>query len=119
MTERLLDRKVAVVTGGASGIGRATALLFAQEGARIAIFDLNDAGGQQAVEEIQAQGGTAVFARTDVSLAHEVESAVKRTVEEFGQLDVIFNGAGLSGRQWGDGPTANCTEEAWDRVLAI
>jgi NAD(P)-dependent dehydrogenase (short-subunit alcohol dehydrogenase family) len=119
MAERLLDHKAAIVTGGASGIGRATALLFAQEGARVAIFDLDETGGQQTVEAIQANGGSAIFARTDVSLAHEVETAVRCTVEEFGRLDVIFNGAGLSGRKWGDGPTADCTEEAWDRVLAI
>ena len=119
MAERLLDRKVTIITGGSSGIGRATAVLFAQEGARVAIFDRDEAGGQQTVEEIQESGGTAIFVRTDVSVAHDVESAVKRTVEEFGRLDVIFNGAGLSGRKWGDGPTADCTEEAWDRVLAI
>jgi NAD(P)-dependent dehydrogenase (short-subunit alcohol dehydrogenase family) len=119
MAERLLDHKAAIVTGGASGIGQATALLFAQEGARVAIFDLDEAGGQQTVGDIQASGGTAIFVRVDVSVAQEVESAVKRAVEEFGRLDVIFNGAGLSGRKWGDGPAADCTEEAWDRVLAI
>ncbi len=119
MAERVLDNKVAVVTGGAGGIGRATAQLFAQEGAHVAIFDWDDAGGQQAIEEIQAQGARAIFVRTDVSLAGDVEAAVKRTVQEFGRLEVIFNCAGLSGRKWGDGPTADCTEEAWDRVLAI
>jgi NAD(P)-dependent dehydrogenase (short-subunit alcohol dehydrogenase family) len=118
MAAEMID-KVAIITGGSSGIGRATALLFAQEGARVAIFDLDDVGGQQTIEEIQAQGGTASFVRTDVSVARDIEAAVKRTVEEFGRLDVIFNGAGLSGRKWGDGPTADCTEEAWDRVLAI
>ncbi len=119
MAERVLDRKVAIVTGGASGIGRATARLFAQEGARVAVLDRNEAGGQQTIEEIRANGGVAIFRLADVSIAHEVEAAVKRAAEEFGRLDVIFNGAGLSGRQWGDGPTADCTEEAWDRVLAI
>jgi NAD(P)-dependent dehydrogenase (short-subunit alcohol dehydrogenase family) len=119
MTERILDQKAAIVTGGSSGIGRATALLFAQEGARVAIFDLDEAGGQRTAEGIQANGGTAIFVQTDVSAAQDVESGVKRTVEEFGRLDVIFNGAGLSGRKWGDGPTADCTEEAWDRVLVI
>jgi NAD(P)-dependent dehydrogenase (short-subunit alcohol dehydrogenase family) len=119
MAERLLDHKVAIVTGGASGIGQATALLFAREGARVAVFDLDEAGGQQTVEEIQSNGGSAILVRTDVSLARDVEPAVKRAVEEFGRLDAIFNGAGLSGRKWGDGPTADCTEEAWDRVLAI
>ncbi|HTP09913.1 MAG TPA: glucose 1-dehydrogenase [Anaerolineae bacterium] len=111
--------KVAIVTGGSSGIGRATAVSFAQEGARVAIFDRDVAGGQQTVEEIQASGGTAIFVQTDVSVAQDVEAAMKRTVEGFDRLDVIFNGAGLSGRKWGDGPAADCTEEAWDRVLAI
>jgi NAD(P)-dependent dehydrogenase (short-subunit alcohol dehydrogenase family) len=118
MAAEMID-KVAVVTGGSSGIGRATAVLFADEGARVAIFDLDEAGGQQTIEEIQAQGGTAIFVRADVSVARDVEVAVQRTVAEFGRLNVIFNGAGLSGRKWGDGPTADCTEEAWDRVLAI
>lgn len=119
MAEQLLDHKAAIVTGGASGIGRATALLFAQAGARVAIFDLDEEGGQGAVEEIQSNNGTAIFVRADVSQAQDVAAAVKRTVGEFGRLDVIFNGAGLSGRKWGDGPTADCTEEAWDRVLTI
>jgi NAD(P)-dependent dehydrogenase (short-subunit alcohol dehydrogenase family) len=119
MMDQSLVHKVAIVTGGSSGIGRATALLFAQEGARVAIFDLDEIGGQQTLEEIQANGGTAIFVKTDVSVAQDVEAAVKRTVEEFGRLDVIFNGAGLSGRKWGDGPTADCTEEAWDRVMVI
>jgi NAD(P)-dependent dehydrogenase (short-subunit alcohol dehydrogenase family) len=119
MAERLLDHKVAIVTGAASGIGRATALLFAQEGARIAIFDRDEAGGHQTVEEIESSGGSAIFVPTEVSLAGDVEAAVLRAVEKFERLDVIFNGAGLSGRKWGDGPTADCTEEAWDRVLAI
>lgn len=111
--------KAAIVTGGAGGIGRATAQLFAQQGARVAIFDRDETGGQQTVEQIQANCGVAIFVRTDVSLAQDVEAAMTRTVREYGRLDVIFNGAGLSGRQWGDGPTADCTEEAWDRVLAI
>lgn len=119
MVNRPLAEKVCIITGGASGIGRATATLFAQEGARVAILDLDEAGGQQTVEEIQAHDGTAIIVRTDVSVAQDVEAAVKRTVDKFGRLDVIFNGAGLSGRKWGDGPAADCTEEAWDRVLAI
>ncbi len=119
MTERLLDRKVAIVTGGASGIGQATALLFAREGARVAILDRDEAGGERTAGEIQSNGGSAIFVQADVSLANAVETALKRTVEVLGRLDVIFNGAGLSGRKWGDGPAADCTEEAWDRVLAI
>lgn len=119
MTERSLENKVAIVTGGASGIGQATARLFAQAGAHVAIFDVNVEGGTQTAEAIRSGGGQAIFIETDVSVSADVEAAVTRTLEEFGRLDVIFNGAGLSGRKWGDGPTADCTEEAWDRVLAI
>jgi len=119
MTERLLESRVAIVTGGASGIGQATAQLFAREGARVAIFDVDVENGHQTAETIQSGGGEAIFVHTDVSLAKDVEAAVRRITDEFGRLDVIFNGAGVSGRKWGDGPTAQCTEEAWDRVLAI
>ena len=117
--ERLLDGKVAVVTGGASGIGAATAQLFAQARARVAIFDVNVDGGHQTVETIRSIGGEAIFVATDMSAAQEVAVAVTRTIAEFSRLDAIFNGAGLSGRKWGDGPVAECTEEAWDRVMAI
>lgn len=119
MPNRLLESKVAIVTGGASGIGQATAQLFAREGARVAIFDVDVENGQQTAETIRSGGGEAIFVQTDVSLAKEVEAAVRRITVEFGLLDAIFNGAGVSGRRWGDGPTAECTEEAWDRVMAI
>jgi NAD(P)-dependent dehydrogenase (short-subunit alcohol dehydrogenase family) len=119
MAERLLEYKVAVVTGGASGIGQATAESFAREGARVAIFDVNAEGGHETVERIKSADHEAIFLQTDMSLAVEVESAVRRVVEQYSRLDIIFNGAGLSGRRWGDGPAADCTEEAWDRVLAI
>ena len=119
MTDRLLESKVAIVTGAASGIGRATAQLFARHGARVAVLDVDDAGGSETVESIRSIGGQAIFIKTDVSLAAEFESAVQRVIEKYDRLDVIFNGAGLSGRRWGDGPTADCTEEAWDRVMAI
>ena len=119
MAERLLEHKVAIVTGGASGIGQATAELFAREGARVAIFDVNAAGGHATAEQIKSADHEALFIQTDMSVAGEVESAVRRVVEQYDRLDIIFNGAGLSGRKWGDGPAADCTEEAWDRVLAI
>ncbi len=119
MAERLLEHKVAIVTGGASGIGRATAQTFAKEGARVAILDINIEGGNQTVDAIRSNGGEALFIQTDVSLANDVKAAMEQTVAKFGRLDVIFNGAGLSGRRWGDGPVADCTEEAWDHVLVI
>ncbi len=115
----LLVDKVAIVTGGASGIGRATARLFAAEGARVAVVDVDAAGGEASADEICDSGGEAIFVQADMSEAAAVEVAVQRTAQHFGGVSVIFNGAGVSGRRWGDGPVAECTEEAWDRVMAI
>jgi len=114
-----LAGKVALVTGAASGIGRATALAFADEGARVAIVDLDRVKGEEAAQVISAKGGTAIFAEADMSRSVEVEAAVQLAISQFGRLDAIFNGAGGSGRRWGDGPTADCTEEGWDRVMAV
>jgi len=117
--EPRLAGKTIIVTGAASGIGRATAQLFASEGACVAILDCDAAGGEETAQAIQDVGGNAIFIQTDMSKAAEVEAAVRQTVERFGRLDAIFNGAGVSGRRWGDGPAAECSEEAWDRVMAI
>jgi NAD(P)-dependent dehydrogenase (short-subunit alcohol dehydrogenase family) len=99
---RLAD-KVAVVTGGASGIGLATAQLFAEEGAQVVIFDLNAEGGKQ----------------VNVTSASEVESACKEVTGRFGRLDILVNIAGGSGRKWGDGPVDACTLEGWENTLAL
>ena len=115
----LLDGKVALVTGAASGIGRTSALLFARHGARVVAVDVNEERGADVVAEIAEAGGEAVFARADVSEGADVERAVREGVEAFGRPDVLFNVVGVSGRRWGDGPAAECTEEAWDRVTAI
>src|SRR5919202_4031719 len=82
-----LDGKVALVTGGASGIGRATALTFAREGAKLIIADMNEEGGQQTVHMITEKGGDAIFVRTDVSKAVEVQALISTTVETYGRLD--------------------------------
>lgn len=94
-----LEGKVAIITGGASGIGRATVAKFVQEGAKVLIADLNLAQAESVVAEVEAAGfaGAAAAAQTDVSVYADVEAAVARAVEVFGKLDVIFNNAGIAG----------------------
>src|SRR5215510_5181476 len=95
-----LDGKVALVTGGASGIGRATALTFAREGAKLIVADTNEEGGQQTVLMIKENGGDATFVQVDVSQATAVEAMISKTVETYGRLDCAHNNAGIaSGRQ--------------------
>lgn len=108
--------KVALVTGAASGIGRATALAFAHEGAKVVVADVDVAGGHETARLIDAAGGEALFVRTDVSRAPETEALVAATIERFGRLDVAFNNAGIEGVS---AATADCTPENWDRVIAI
>jgi NAD(P)-dependent dehydrogenase (short-subunit alcohol dehydrogenase family) len=115
MTGRFED-KVALVTGGASGIGRATALAFAREGAKVVIADVLVDGGEETMRMIKGAGGQAIFVKTDVSKATEVEALIKKAVEIYGRLDYAFNNAGIEGMM---APTADCTEENWDRTLSI
>src|ERR1700720_1798279 len=90
--DRLKD-KIAIVTGGASGIGRATALLFAAEGAAVSVGDIDAAGGQAVVAEIAAMGSQGLFVRTDVASARDAERLVSKTVERWGALHVLHNNA--------------------------
>ena len=90
-----LNGKVALVTGGASGIGRATALTFAREGAKLVIADMNEEGGHQTVHMITENGGEAIFVRTDVSNATAVEAMISKAVETYGRLDCAHNNAGI------------------------
>ncbi|MBD5801570.1 2,5-dichloro-2,5-cyclohexadiene-1,4-diol dehydrogenase [Azoarcus sp. Aa7] len=92
-----LQNKVAIITGGASGIGRATALLFAQAGARIVIADMSEASGKEVVAEIERTGGEALFQRVDVSRDEDCAGMVQATLTRFGKLDIAFNNAGISG----------------------
>ena len=112
---RLKD-KVAIITGGTSGMGKATALLFAKEGAKVAVgSSRNVTGGEELVTEIEEQGGEALFEQTDVSSASDCARLVSSTVEKFGRLDILFNNAGFSNY----GPITEFSEEAWDRLMAV
>jgi NAD(P)-dependent dehydrogenase (short-subunit alcohol dehydrogenase family) len=111
-----LANKVAVITGAASGMGRATALLFAREGAAVLVADVNERGGEETVTTISAAGGAAAFVRADVSASEDVRAMVQAALDRFGALDVLYNNAGIAGESaW----LAQSSEENWQRVLDI
>ena len=112
----LMQGKVALVTGGASGIGRATALTFAREGARVVVSDVAIEGGQETARLIREAGGEALFVSADVSQAAQVEALVAKTVETYGRLDAAHNNAGIEGSSV---MTTDYTEADWNRVIAI
>ena len=112
-----LDGKVALVTGGGSGIGRASALAFAREGARVVVVDIDTEQGQATVDTIESAGSQAMFVRADVSQRADVEAMINRTVEVYGQLDCAFNNAGIEGTV--GIPISDYCEDTWDRVIDI
>lgn len=114
MTGRLTGKR-ALITGGASGIGRATALCFSQEGAVVMIVDVDAEGGQALAREIAGRGGQARFIRGDVTVAANCRRAVQQTVEAFGGLDIVVNSAGIIRRA----TVPETTEEEWDLVMAV
>jgi NAD(P)-dependent dehydrogenase (short-subunit alcohol dehydrogenase family) len=112
--DRLAD-KVALITGAGSGIGRATATLFAREGAEIMVADFVPQSGHETVRLIQEAGGQAAFVEADVSKSSDAQKMITSTVDTFGRLDILFNNAGIQGKFT---MTADLAEEVWDRVFA-
>lgn len=110
------DGKVVVVTGGASGIGRATARRFASLGARVVVGDVSDPSGRETAELIRADGGEARYRHTDVTLEADVEALMADAVDAFGRLDVAFNNAGAVGAY---GPTAELSLDDWRRIVDV
>jgi NAD(P)-dependent dehydrogenase (short-subunit alcohol dehydrogenase family) len=104
-----LAGKVAVITGAGAGIGKAAAGLFAREGASVVVSDIDTKVGEAAVAEIEAAGGTAVFAAADVSLSADVQRVVQTATEHFGKLDIMYNNAG--GTRANDGPVTEASDE--------
>lgn len=112
----LFKDKVALVTGGATGIGRAACERYAQEGAKVAVVDINEAEAAETVRRIQDAGGEAVFIRADMTSASDIAAMVEETVRRYGRLDAAFNNAGTPG---GFTNAVDCTEEEWDRVATL
>ena len=111
-----LARKVAFVTGAASGIGRITAVAFAQRGASVAVADIDQQRNHETARMITDLGGEAIAVRCDVTRGEDVQAALHHTVEAFGRLDYAFNNAGAEQQPK---PTAEITEEEWDRIITI
>lgn len=113
---RLAD-KVAIITGAGLGIGRATALLFAQEGAKVVVAELDPENGTQTAATIQEKGGDAIFVATDVTKSDDCQKMVRAAVDTYGRLDILVNNAGLSGRIFVEQGLSE--EEVWDKVMAV
>ena len=111
----LLENKVALITGSASGIGQATAQLFAHEGAKVVVADVNEAGGQETVQGIGAASGDAFFVNADVGRMDQVKGMVEATLDHYGRLDIVHSNAAAYAR----GSATETSEEGWDRTLKV
>lgn len=111
-----LEAKVAIITGAASGIGKATALLFAREGAKVVVSDINEESGTEVVNEIKNSGGEALFVKADSSSPEDHKNLVDETVKAFGKLDIAVNNAGIGGEV---NKTADMSVEGWKKVIDI
>jgi len=112
--DKLMSKK-AIITGGASGIGRAAALLFARAGAAVMIADIDDPRGESVVQEIHAFGGEGIYVHCDVTKAEDCQRTVQKTIKTFGGVDILFNNAGIVRRA----SVIDTTEEQWERVMAV
>ena len=113
---KLLENKVAIITGSGSGIGRATALLFAKEGAKVIVSDIQEDHGKEVVAEILKNGGDAFFIKADASKPEDNEALVKGTLAKYGKLDIAVNNAGIGGPL---SPTAEYPIDGWQKVIGI
>jgi NAD(P)-dependent dehydrogenase (short-subunit alcohol dehydrogenase family) len=111
-----LSGKVALITGAGSGIGESTALLFAKEGAKLVLTDVNEENGNKLVEKIRQSGGEAIFLKADVSVPGDSEKSVQEAISQFGKLDIAVNNAGIGGPQ---APVGEYEIEGWDKVIGI
>jgi NAD(P)-dependent dehydrogenase (short-subunit alcohol dehydrogenase family) len=112
-----LAGKVALVTGGSTGIGKASSFAFAREGAKVILSDVNTDGGEETARFIRDSGGNAAFVKADVSLAADVDALVKKAVSTYGRLDCAFNNAGIAGAIGAS--THEYPDESWERVIGI
>lgn len=114
--EKRFASKVAIITGGSSGIGETTAMAFAEQGAAVVIAARRPTEGEAVVQAIEAKGGQALFVKTDVSVSEDCQRLVEKTLERFGRLDFAFNNAGVSGHPI---PVAEFPEDLWHQTIAI
>jgi NAD(P)-dependent dehydrogenase (short-subunit alcohol dehydrogenase family) len=113
---KLLENKVAIITGAGSGIGKAISLLYANEGAKIVVSDISEKGGNETVSEIKAKGGEAIFVKADTSKPDDNKNVVDQAVKQFGGLHLAVNNAGIGGPL---SPTGEYPIDGWDKVIAI
>jgi NAD(P)-dependent dehydrogenase (short-subunit alcohol dehydrogenase family) len=114
VTKRLSE-KVVIITGAGRGIGKCAALLFASEGARLALVDIDAENGESTANEVRSAGGEAIFIKTDLTDAEDVAHMVAAVLEKYGQIDVLYNNAGINHF----GKLADTDEAAWDKVMAV
>jgi len=110
------ENKVAIITGGGSGIGKAISLLYASEGAKIVVSDVNEQGGNETVSEIKAKGGDAIFVKADTSKPDDSKNVVEQAVKQFGGLHIAVNNAGIGGPLM---PVGEYPLDGWDKTIAI